>query len=123
MSAQAVFDCDDLKNEIFSYCLPQYPVVTKKMIDYRLSESELGLGLRNKNYPVIAIHTLLCELKYEAWFIRMLDGSDDTVLRRRCLLFPSEMECVYDRVHNKLWWGDRHGKLWCREKGRAILEI
>ena len=32
MSAQVVFDCDDLKNEIFSYCLPQYPIVTAKMI-------------------------------------------------------------------------------------------
>ena len=32
MSAQVVFDCDDLKKEIFSYCLPQYPKVTKKMI-------------------------------------------------------------------------------------------
>jgi len=33
MSAQVVFDCDDLKKEIFSFCLPQYPVITKKMID------------------------------------------------------------------------------------------
>ena len=36
MSAQAVFDCDDLKNEIFSFCLPQYPVVTKNMINDKL---------------------------------------------------------------------------------------
>ena len=35
MSAQAVFDCDDLKKEIFSYCLPQYPIVTAEMIKRR----------------------------------------------------------------------------------------
>ena len=32
MAAQAVFDCDDTKKEIFSY-LPQYPIITKKMIE------------------------------------------------------------------------------------------
>ena len=36
--AQAVFDCDDLKKQIFSYCLPQYPIITKKMIDRRLAK-------------------------------------------------------------------------------------
>ena len=35
-TAQTVFDCDDLKKEIFSYCLPQYPIVTKDMIDDQL---------------------------------------------------------------------------------------
>ena len=37
-TAQTVFDCDDLKKEIFSYCLPQYPIITKKMIDKRLAQ-------------------------------------------------------------------------------------
>ena len=113
MSAQVVFDCDDLKKEIFSFCLPQYPVITKKMIDDRLAESKLVTyfiqnNLKKHNllevdcvdkylqdivnkYPVIAIHSLLQELKYEAWYIRNLDG---------CLLFPSEMECVVTKLMN-----------------------
>ena len=36
--AQAVFDCDDLKKEIFSYCLPQFPIVTKDMIDRKMKK-------------------------------------------------------------------------------------
>ena len=101
MSAQVVFDCDDLKKEIFSFCLPQYPVITKDMVDDRLMESGIlpDKRLQDKNYPVIAIHSLLQELKYEAWYINNLDGSDDTVFRRRCLLFPSEMECLRNFVY------------------------
>ena len=38
MNAQTVFDCDDLRKEIFSYCLPQYPVITKEMVDEKLME-------------------------------------------------------------------------------------
>ena len=37
-TAQTVFDCDDLKKEIFSYCLPQYPIVTKDMIDSKMQK-------------------------------------------------------------------------------------
>lgn len=36
--AQAVFDCDDLKKQIFSYCLPQYPIITADMIKRRLEK-------------------------------------------------------------------------------------
>ena len=36
MSAQAVFDCNDLKKEIMSYCLPQYPIITKEMVDEQI---------------------------------------------------------------------------------------
>ena len=50
MSAQAVFDCEDLKNEIFTYCLPQYPVITKKMID--------GLPIYPKNQFIMQIKAL-----------------------------------------------------------------
>lgn len=32
-NAQLVFECDDLKKEIFSYCEPKYPVITKDMIE------------------------------------------------------------------------------------------
>ena len=35
MNAPKVFDCDDVKGLIFSYCLPQFPIVTKNMIDDR----------------------------------------------------------------------------------------
>ena len=38
MNAQTVFDCDDLRKEIFSYCLPQYPVITKEMVDEKHME-------------------------------------------------------------------------------------
>ena len=43
MTAQVVFDCDDLKKEIFSYCLPQYPVVTLDMIYKRHTRAHLKL--------------------------------------------------------------------------------
>ena len=36
MNAQLVFECDDLKKEIFSYCEPKYPVITKDMIEKKL---------------------------------------------------------------------------------------
>ena len=36
-AAQHVFWCDDLKKEIFSYCLPKYPIITKKMIDIKMA--------------------------------------------------------------------------------------
>lgn len=36
-AAQHVFECDDLKKEIFSYCLPKYPIITKKMIDIKMA--------------------------------------------------------------------------------------
>jgi len=36
MNSQLVFECDDLKKEIFSYCEPKYPVITKDMIDKKL---------------------------------------------------------------------------------------
>jgi len=38
MNAQTVFDCDDTRKEIFSYCLAQYPIVTKEMVDERLAK-------------------------------------------------------------------------------------
>ena len=43
MSAQAVFDCEDIRREIFSYCLPQYPVVTLDMIYKRHTRAHLAL--------------------------------------------------------------------------------
>ena len=36
-AAQHVFECDDLKKVIFSYCLPKYPIITKKMIDIKMA--------------------------------------------------------------------------------------
>ena len=35
MNATQVFDIDGVREIIFSYCLPEYPIVTKKMIDDR----------------------------------------------------------------------------------------
>ena len=110
MSAQVVFDCDDLKKEIFSFCLPQYPVITKDMVDDRLMESGIlpDKRLQDKNYPVIAIHSLLQELKYEFDIIvpdvvECYNGKSMPGLH----ILPSDMECVYDKVHNKHWWGHR----------------
>ena len=36
--AQQFFDCSDIRKQIFEYCLPQYPLITKKMIDRRIQK-------------------------------------------------------------------------------------
>ena len=112
MSAQVVFDCDDLKKEIFSFCLPQYPVITKKMIDDRLLESKIkpDFILQKRKYPVIAIHCLLQELKYETKEFRQnmehFRALPPSIVHT-WLLKPSALECVHDKYYNKDWYGKR----------------
>ena len=50
MSAQAVFDCNDLKKEIMSYCLPQYPIITKEMVDEKIFEGCEFYNIRENNW-------------------------------------------------------------------------
>ena len=58
MDAQIVFDIDGVRELIFAYCLPEYPVITIKMIDDRrdrlFENSRLAVLVDNKP-----------ELKYE----------------------------------------------------------
>ena len=92
MSAQVVFDCDDLKKEIFSFCLPQYPVITKKMID--------GLPIYPKNQFIMQIKALG---KY--------CFSDEESLERLSYYrtFPNFVEYITKPVN--FLWTDRYAKL------------
>ena len=73
--AQAVFDCDDIRKEIFSYCLPQYPIVTKEMVLKRLKRLEPFSYSQPKTPHWLVLHELKkffyehqYDERYEAFF-------------------------------------------------------
>ena len=46
MNAQKVFDCDDIKGLILSYCLPEFQIITRNMMQMTISiESEKTHGI------------------------------------------------------------------------------